>query len=96
MLSASQGQLTTQSKLVHEKYRKVFLSEAFLFFLLYLHFICGKISLMYCCVNAVKEEEFMDLQFLPPWEVLLKRMVWQQLGEMENKIFHHLTIKKNI
>lgn len=27
----------------------------------------------------------MDLQSLPPWEVLLKRMVWQQLGELENK-----------
>ena len=27
----------------------------------------------------------MKLDTLPPWEALMKRMVWQQLGEIENK-----------
>ena len=27
-----------------------------------------------------------NLQFLPPWDALMKRMVWQQLGDIENKI----------
>lgn len=26
-----------------------------------------------------------NLQSLPPWEALMKRMVWQQLGDIENK-----------
>ena len=27
----------------------------------------------------------LNLQSLPPWDALMKRMVWQQLGEIENK-----------
>ena len=30
-------------------------------------------------------DTYMNLQTIPPWDALMKRMVWKQLGDIENK-----------